>query len=209
MSISISLATTYKCLLTERWTPSPLPSASSLSLVLRPRAVGVRELSDGLSRGFEGTLDKALCRARRNWTVNWADGRAGNGARLPHAAPVIRHEPCPVHSLLAHVPRHVVPPDELLVGCNIILHHVTNGHMWLVFGQIIKYHRIQRRSYIKTLDTVHHAGIRLSTGAFMTSLIPSLSRDAGEPPLSVRRNYLMLNYVASILLAFGAWIVIS
>ena len=42
------------------------------------------------------------------------------------------------------------------------------------------------------LDTVHHQGVRLATGAFRTSPIPSLYAETGEPPLSVRRQVLCL-----------------
>ena len=37
---------------------------------------------------------------------------------------------------------------------------------------------------LKILDSVHHSGIRLATGAFKSSPIPSLLVDAGEMPLS-------------------------
>ena len=39
---------------------------------------------------------------------------------------------------------------------------------------------------LRTLDTVHHAGIRSATGAFRTSRIDCLLVDAGEPSLSMR-----------------------
>ena len=42
------------------------------------------------------------------------------------------------------------------------------------------------------LDTVHHQGLRLATGAFRTSPIPSLYAETGETPLSVRRQVLCL-----------------
>ena len=44
------------------------------------------------------------------------------------------------------------------------------------------------------LDSVHHAGIRLATGAFKTSPIPSLLTDAGELPLDLHRQKAMLRY---------------
>ena len=49
-------------------------------------------------------------------------------------------------------------------------------------------------SRLKTLDSVHHAGIRLATGAFRTSPIPSLLVDAGELPLDMYRQSSMLRY---------------
>ena len=45
---------------------------------------------------------------------------------------------------------------------------------------------------LKMLDTVHHQGIRLCTGAFRTSPVPSLYVESGEPSLSYRRNKLSI-----------------
>ena len=55
-----------------------------------------------------------------------------------------------------------------------------------------------RPSYIKTLDTVHNQGIRLATGAFRTSPIPSLYAESGEQSLYHRRMQLTLSYVSSL-----------
>lgn len=41
---------------------------------------------------------------------------------------------------------------------------------------------------LRVLDSVHHAGVRLATGAFRTSPIPSLLVDAGFWPLDLRRQ---------------------
>ena len=49
-------------------------------------------------------------------------------------------------------------------------------------------------SQLKTLDAVHHAGIRLATGAFKSSPIPSLLVDAGELPLDLYRQSSMIRY---------------
>ena len=49
-------------------------------------------------------------------------------------------------------------------------------------------------SRLKILDSVHHAGIRLATGAFKTSPIPSLLTDAGELPLDLHRQKALLRY---------------
>ena len=40
-----------------------------------------------------------------------------------------------------------------------------------------------RPSYISSLDTVHHQGLRLALGAFQTSPVQSLYVEAEEPPL--------------------------
>ncbi|KAK3894956.1 hypothetical protein Pcinc_001312 [Petrolisthes cinctipes] len=45
---------------------------------------------------------------------------------------------------------------------------------------------------LRVLDPVHHAGVRLATGAFRSSQIPSLLVDANEPPLDLRRQSLMV-----------------
>ena len=54
------------------------------------------------------------------------------------------------------------------------------------------------KSYIKMLDPVHHAGLRICTGAFRTSPIPSLYIEAGEPSLATRRVRLSMNYVLKL-----------
>ena len=45
---------------------------------------------------------------------------------------------------------------------------------------------------LRVLDSVHHAGVRLATGAFCTSPIPSLLVDAGVFPLALRRQSSLL-----------------
>ena len=45
---------------------------------------------------------------------------------------------------------------------------------------------------LRVLDSVHHTGIRLATGAFRTSPIPSLLVEAGFLPLDLRRQSLLL-----------------
>jgi hypothetical protein len=44
-------------------------------------------------------------------------------------------------------------------------------------------------SYIKSLDTVHYQGLRLSLGAFRTSPVESLYVEANEPSLENRQSY--------------------
>ncbi|KAL1448588.1 hypothetical protein WDU94_005468 [Cyamophila willieti] len=50
-------------------------------------------------------------------------------------------------------------------------------------------------SSLKMLDTIHHQGVRLSLGAFKSSPINSMLSEAGEPPLSYRREILTCNYL--------------
>ena len=45
---------------------------------------------------------------------------------------------------------------------------------------------------LRLLDSVHHAGVRLATGAFRSTPIPSLLVDAGVLPLDLRRQSLLL-----------------
>lgn len=51
---------------------------------------------------------------------------------------------------------------------------------------------------LSTLDSVHHAGIRLATGAFRTSPVNSLCVEAGLAPLAVRRRQLACGYIARL-----------
>ena len=51
-----------------------------------------------------------------------------------------------------------------------------------------------RPSYLKTLDTIHHQGIRLALGAFRTSPADSLLVEANEPSLKDRREKLSLQF---------------
>ena len=55
-----------------------------------------------------------------------------------------------------------------------------------------------RSSVLGLLNTVHHAGIRIATGAFRTSPVSSLLCESGEPSLHMRRKQLALCYVASL-----------
>ncbi|GBN55131.1 hypothetical protein AVEN_10530-1 [Araneus ventricosus] len=56
-----------------------------------------------------------------------------------------------------------------------------------VFGSAAK-------STLKMLDSVHHQGLRIATGAFGTTPIPSLHVISGEPSLELRRHRLSLSY---------------
>ena len=55
-----------------------------------------------------------------------------------------------------------------------------------------------RKSYLKTLNTVHHEGLRLILGAFHTSPVESLYSEAYEPPLKLRFTKLGLQYYSKI-----------
>ena len=50
------------------------------------------------------------------------------------------------------------------------------------------------RARLSLLDPIHNAGIRLAAGAFKSSPIPSLLVDAGELPLDLRRQLLLVRY---------------
>ena len=55
-----------------------------------------------------------------------------------------------------------------------------------------------RKSYLQTLDPVHHQGLRIALGAFRTSPVQSLYAEAGEPPLELRRLKLAMNYLLKL-----------
>ena len=56
-----------------------------------------------------------------------------------------------------------------------------------------------RPSYLRALNSLHNAALRLCTGAFRTSPVPSIHSDAGEPPLCYRRTWLLCSYASKIL----------
>jgi hypothetical protein len=51
---------------------------------------------------------------------------------------------------------------------------------------------------LRILDPVHHAGIRLATGAFRSSPVASLYAESGEPSLSVRRKLLLCSFASKL-----------
>ena len=51
---------------------------------------------------------------------------------------------------------------------------------------------------MKSLDTIHHQGLRLALGTFRTSPIESLYAESNEPSLYIRREKLSLQYVAKL-----------
>ena len=51
-----------------------------------------------------------------------------------------------------------------------------------------------RKTYLKELNTIHHQGLRLALGVYSTSPIESLYTEADEPPLTLRREKLALQY---------------
>ena len=55
-----------------------------------------------------------------------------------------------------------------------------------------------RKSYLQTLDAVHHQGLRLCIGAFRTSPVESLYAEANEPSLCNRRIKLGLQYITKL-----------
>ncbi len=53
-------------------------------------------------------------------------------------------------------------------------------------------------STLRPINSIHHAGIRLSTGAYRTSRIECILADAGEPSLKIRRDILLASYGAKV-----------
>ena len=66
----------------------------------------------------------------------------------------------------------------------------------LDYGSII--YGSARPSVLKSLDPIHHQGLRLCLGAFRTTPVYSLYAEAGEPSLSHRRLKLALNYCLNV-----------
>ena len=66
----------------------------------------------------------------------------------------------------------------------------------LDYGSIV--YGSARKSYLKSLDTIHHQGLRLALGAFRTSPIESLYAESNEPSLYKRREKLSLQYVTKL-----------
>jgi len=56
-----------------------------------------------------------------------------------------------------------------------------------------------RPSYIKRLETVHNAALRICLGAYRTSPISSLQVEANELPMQLRRDQLSLQYATKLL----------
>ena len=59
-------------------------------------------------------------------------------------------------------------------------------------------YRATSKSYLKSLQTVHHEGLRLILGAFRTSPVESLYSEAYEPPLKLRFTKLGLQYYSKL-----------
>ena len=66
----------------------------------------------------------------------------------------------------------------------------------LDYGSIV--YGSARESYLKTLDTIHHQGIRLALGAFRTPLADSFLVEANEPSLNDRREKLPLQFALKL-----------
>ena len=54
-----------------------------------------------------------------------------------------------------------------------------------------------RTSYLKTLDAIHHQGLRLCLGTFRTSPVDSLYFEANEP-LDLRRFKITLQFIVKL-----------
>ena len=66
----------------------------------------------------------------------------------------------------------------------------------LDYGSIV--YGSARKSYLKSLETIHHQGLRLALGAFRTSPVESLYAESNEPSLYIRREKLSLQYVTKL-----------
>ena len=55
-----------------------------------------------------------------------------------------------------------------------------------------------RKSHLQMLDSIHHQGLRLVSGAFRTSPVESILAETNEPSLYLRREKLALNYFCQV-----------
>lgn len=55
------------------------------------------------------------------------------------------------------------------------------------------------KTSLKKLDTTHRTGLRLATGAFVSSPAESLHAEAGVAPLEIRRSYLGMSYLIKVM----------
>ncbi|XP_055862095.1 uncharacterized protein LOC129922043 [Biomphalaria glabrata] len=66
----------------------------------------------------------------------------------------------------------------------------------LDYGSII--YGAARKSYLKILEPIQNAALRLCLGAFRTSPIPSLHVEAGELPMDIRMKKLAMQYIVKL-----------
>ena len=72
----------------------------------------------------------------------------------------------------------------LKLYCSLIRSRLDYG--CLIYGAA-------RKTYLKELNTIYHQGLRISLGTYSTS-VESLYTEADEPPLTLRREKLALQY---------------
>ena len=75
---------------------------------------------------------------------------------------------------------------------------LLNLYRSLIRSKLDYGYRSARKSYLKSLDTIHHQGLRLALGAFSTSPVESLYAESNEPSLYIRREKLSLQYVTKL-----------
>ena len=59
--------------------------------------------------------------------------------------------------------------------------------------------RLLHISYFRELETIHHLGLCIALGAFTIFPIENLYIEANEPPLSLRRYKLALQYYIKLI----------
>ena len=55
-----------------------------------------------------------------------------------------------------------------------------------------------RKLYLKSLDTIHHRGLRLALGVVRTSPVESLYAESNKPSLYIRREKISLQYTTKL-----------
>ena len=91
----------------------------------------------------------------------------------------------------------IVAHTDWVTDRKVLLHlYRTIVRSKLDYGSIV--YRSARESYLKTLDTIHHQGIRLALGAFRASPAHSLLVEANEPSLNDRREKLSIQFAMKL-----------
>ena len=100
-----------------------------------------------------------------------------------HSIKTACHKPLSLLRVLAHTSWGADRDTLLLLHRTLVLSKLEYG---------CEVYSSATAARLRVLDPVHHAGVRLATGAFRSSPIPSLLVDAGILPLDLRRQSTLL-----------------
>ena len=87
---------------------------------------------------------------------------------------------------------------KIISKMNWVMLRIFRSHIRtkLDYGSFI--YSATRKSYFKKLQTIHNQGLRLSFGAFQTSITKNLYIEADEPPLTLRWEKWSLQYTLKL-----------